>query len=155
MRLEVIGQPYHKEYVARLHTLAEGKNVVFRHNCQDADLTDAYRRAMCIVLPSVYRTCLGDVTGVPELLGQTLLEGMACGAAAICTDVASMPEIVLEGVTGFIVPPNNPQILRERLVWLQDHRKEADLMGAAGRQRVLDQFNWKTVVKHCLELYSA
>ena len=50
---------------------------------------------------------------VPELLGQTLLEGMACGAPAICTDVASMPEIVEHGVSGFVVPPNDPASIGE------------------------------------------
>ena len=47
----------------------------------DDALVHEYRRALCVVLPSVYRTPAGE-TRVPELLGQTLLEGMACGAAA-------------------------------------------------------------------------
>ena len=91
-----------------------------------------YRRALCVVLPSVYRTPAGE-TKVPELLGQTLLEGMACGAAAICTDVASMPEVVEDGVTGFVVPPNDPAAIGERLAWLARHRERAAVMGAAGR----------------------
>ena len=74
---------------------------------------------MCVVLPSVYRTDEGYETLVPELLGQTLLEGMACGTPAICTDVASMPEVVDHGVTGFVVPPNDPAGLGERLSWLR------------------------------------
>ena len=60
-------------------------------------------------------TLYGDETQVPELLGQTLLEGMACGTPAVCTDVASMPEVVEDGVTGFVVPPNDPRALGERL----------------------------------------
>jgi len=53
---------------------------------------------------SSYKTADGLVTRVPELLGQTLLEGMACATCAICTDVASMPEVVEDGVSGFVVP---------------------------------------------------
>ena len=52
---------------------------------------------------------------MPELLGQTLIEGMACGTPAICTDVASMPEVVEDGVTGFVVPPNDPAYLGAKL----------------------------------------
>ena len=37
---------------------------------------------------------------MPELLGQTLLEGMACGTPGLCTSVASLPEVVEDGVTG-------------------------------------------------------
>lgn len=155
MRLEIIGKPYHLEFVARLHTLAAGKNVVFRHECGDNDLVEAYRRAACVVLPSVYRNCYGESSEVPELLGQTLLEGMACGAAAICTDVASMPEIVVDGVTGFVVPPNAPQAIEAKIRWFDQHPTEAAAMGQAGRERVLQYFNWRKVVNHCLNLYTA
>ena len=49
----------------------------------------------------------GDYTNVPELLGQTLLEGMAAGLPAIVTRVASLPEVVEAGVTGLVVNPND------------------------------------------------
>jgi glycosyltransferase involved in cell wall biosynthesis len=108
---------------------------------------------MCIVLPSVYRTDEGHATLVPELLGQTLLEGMACGTPAICTDVASMPEVVEDGVTGFVVPPNDPARLGERLAWMREHPAVAAAMGAAGRRRVLERFTWSSVVDRCLDAY--
>ena len=115
-----------------------------------------YRRAMCIVLPSVYRTDEGYETVVPELLGQTLLEGMACGAPAICTDVASMPEIVEHGVSGFVVPPNDPASIGERLVVApRAHPAEAASMGEAGRRRVLAKFTWTHTVDCCLEAYGS
>jgi glycosyltransferase involved in cell wall biosynthesis len=153
MRLELIGQPYDQRFLGDLHRLAQGKEVVFRHDCSDQDIVNAYRRAMCIVLPSVYKDQYGGRTEVPELLGQTLLEGMACGTPAICTDVASMPEVVEDGETGFVVPPNHPESLKDKLLWLQTHRKRAAEMGAAGRQRALDLFTWNRVVERCLEAY--
>jgi glycosyltransferase involved in cell wall biosynthesis len=114
----------------------------------------AYRRALCVVLPSVYRDCYGAESRVPELLGQTLLEGMACGIPAICTDVASMPEVVVDGVTGFVVPPNDPTALGDKLRWLRDHPAQSVLLGQAGRQRVLERFTWNAVVRRCLDLYA-
>jgi glycosyltransferase involved in cell wall biosynthesis len=137
----------------RLVGLARGKDVTFLHGLGDEALVHEYRRAMCIVLPSVYRTDEGYETVVPELLGQTLIEGMACGAAAICTDVASMPEIVEKGVTGFVVPPNDPARIAERLSWLRTHPVEAARMGEAGRRRVLAKFTWAHTVDCCLEAY--
>jgi glycosyltransferase involved in cell wall biosynthesis len=95
----------------------------------------------------------GDETRVPELLGQTLLEAMACGTPAICTDVASMPEIVQDGVTGFVVPAGQLEALRDKLAWLQQNPGEAAAMGAAGRTRVLEKFTWPAVVEHCLRIY--
>jgi glycosyltransferase involved in cell wall biosynthesis len=106
------------------------------------------------VLPSVYRTIHGDETSVPELLGQTLLEGMACGLPAICTAVASLPEVVEDGVSGFVVPPNDPAALGERLCWLRDHPEAAAAMGVAARRRVLERFTWPMVVRRCLAVYA-
>jgi glycosyltransferase involved in cell wall biosynthesis len=105
-------------------------------------------------LPSVYRNLYGNETKVPELLGQTLLEGMACGTPAICTEVASMPEIVENGCSGFIVPPNDPSAICSRIAWLREHPEEAAEMGRAARRRVLDKFTWPTVVRRCLEIYA-
>ncbi len=154
MHLDVIGQAYDSDYLVTLHRCAEGKDVVFRHDVDDSALVDAYRRALCVVLPSVYRTADGRETKVPELLGQTLLEGMATEAPVICTAVASMPEIVEDGVSGFVVPPNDPQSLRERILWLSDHPESARTIGLAARHRVLDKFTWPRVVDRCLQIYA-
>jgi glycosyltransferase involved in cell wall biosynthesis len=154
MGLDIVGQAYHKEFYAELQRLAHGKDVVFHHNSTDAELVTAYRQALCIVLPSVYRTLYGDETVIPELLGQTLLEGMACGTAAICTDVASMPEIVQDGITGFIVPPNSPESLAVKLAYLRDNPEQVRLMGKLARQRILEHFTWPAVVDRCLKIYA-
>ncbi len=151
--LELIGRPYDPRYLADLRRRAAGKRVVFRHDCDDDALVLAYQRALCVVLPSVYSDLYGGRTRVPELLGQTLLEAMACGTPAVCTAVASMPEVVADGVTGFVVPPNDPAALRERLCWLRDHPDAARQMGEAGRRRVLDVFTWPAVVRRCLDAY--
>lgn len=153
MELQLIGHEFDEAYLKDLHRLSADKRVSFRHDCDDSDLVDAYRHATCVVLPSVYRTIYGTETRIPELLGQTLLEGMACATPVICTNVASMPEIVENGVSGFVVPPNDPAALRERICWLRDHPLEAAAMGREGRRRVLDKFTWPQVVQRCLEIY--
>jgi len=154
IELKIIGRVTDERFLADLHRMAEGKRITFLHECDDAELIRAYRGAMCVVLPSVYRTMYGDETWVPELLGQTLLEGMACGRPVICTRVASMPEIVEDGICGFIVPPNDPAALADRIGWLREHPAEAAAMGVAGRQRVIDKFTWRQVVRRCLEIYA-
>ena len=152
--VELIGRPYHADFLAELRRRAAGKRVVFRHDCDDAAIRDAYRRAICVVLPSVYRDFYGRESRVPELLGQTLLEGMACGAPAICTAVASMPEVIEDGVSGFVVPPNDPPALRAKLQWLRDHPIDAVRMGRLARERVLRCFTWPAVVDRCLDAYA-
>jgi len=155
MPLELIGRVADARFLRDLQTLAGDKQVAFRHDCDDAALVHAYRRALCVVLPSVYKNMYGQETSVPELLGQTLLEGMSCGTPAVCTDVASMPEVVADGVTGFVVPPNDPAALRQKLNWLRAHPDEARAMGQAARERALARFTWRAVVRRCLEIYAA
>ncbi|HKY23471.1 MAG TPA: glycosyltransferase family 4 protein [Vicinamibacterales bacterium] len=155
MPLDVIGPVSDPDTLEQLKTKSAGKTVRFHHDCDDAALVGAYRRALCVVLPSVYRTPDGRVSTVPELLGQTLLEAMACGTPAICTRVASMPEIVEDGKTGFIVEPGDRDGLRERLEWLAANPVEAMRLGEAGRRVVLERFQWHHVVQRCLEAYHA
>jgi glycosyltransferase involved in cell wall biosynthesis len=154
MSLQIIGHDFNSQYLQDLKALATGKQVQFRHDCDDEALVLNYRQAMCMVLPSVYRDMYGQETTVPELLGQTLLESMACGTPAICTDVASMPEVVEDGITGFVVPPHDPVGLGQKLLWLRDHPREAAKMGEAARCRVLENFTWPAVVRRCLEIYA-
>jgi glycosyltransferase involved in cell wall biosynthesis len=65
-----------------------------------------------------------------------------------------MPEVVEDGVTGFVVPPNNAVALGQKLGWLSKHPSEARAMGDAGRRRVLEKFTWPMVVRRCLEIYA-
>lgn len=152
MPLEIVGPRSADGFVEVLRAESERKSVTFRLGLDDGELVDAYRRALCLVLPSVYRAN-GVDTKVPELLGQTLLEAMACGTPVICTRVASMPEIVDDGVTGFIVEPGDRSGLSERLRWFATHPDESAAMGAAGRRKVLERFQWSRVVQRCVDAY--
>lgn len=141
-------------YRADLEALSAGKRVQFLRGLDDAGIIDLYRRASVLVLPSVYRSLYGDETTVPELLGQTLLEAMACETPVICSNVASMPEIVDDGVTGFVVPPNDPEALSRKLRCLLDDPALAREMGKRARETVLQRFSWNAVVARCLKAYA-
>jgi glycosyltransferase involved in cell wall biosynthesis len=153
LAIHVVGQAYDAPYLRDLYRLADGRPVRFTCNADDGALVRAYQEALCIVLPSVYRSRYGHYSKIPELLGQTLIEGMACGLPAVCTDVASLPEVVEDGVTGFVVPPNSPAALRDRLLWLRRNPERRQQMGEAARKCVLERFTWPAVVQRCLDLY--
>lgn len=152
---EIVGPAPDERYLSELRQRAVGKQVRFRIDCGDDALLEAYRRAVCVVLPSVYRDMYGNETRVPELLGQTLLEGMACGKPGICTDVASLPEVIEHGRTGLVVPANDVMALRAAIRWIRNHPEERLRMGARGRELVLERFTWAEVVRRCMEAYAA
>jgi glycosyltransferase involved in cell wall biosynthesis len=153
--LKIIGNyaKWADRFYKLLHELAKDKQVTFCENGDDEEIVNSYRKALCIVLPSVHVTVFGENYSIPELLGLTLLEGMACGIPAITTNICSLPEVVEDGITGFVVPPNNPIALRNKIVWLRENPTEACKMGQAARQRVLEFFSWDRVVDRCLNAY--
>ena len=155
MPLEVIGRVHDARYLRDLQEMARGKSVSFKTDLLDEELVGAYRRASVVVLSSVYRTVYGDEEFAPELLGQTLLEGMACGLPAISSDVGAMPEVVVDGETGFVVKGGEAGELRAKLLYLRDNIDEAGTMGLNARQHAIENFSWSAVVDRCLAAYTS
>lgn len=151
--LTVCGRPYHEPYFRKLQDLARHKLVEFVTDADDSRILDLYRRAWVNVLPSVYRDCYGATHGAPELMGFTLLEAMACGTPAICSDVAAMPEFVRPDETGFVFKTLDQ--LREQIQRLAHEPGLADRMGKAARRSVDDEFDLKVAGKALLSVYQA
>jgi glycosyltransferase involved in cell wall biosynthesis len=159
-RLTIAGSEGHdprwpeRGYPALLRSLAAGRDVRFVVPAPDAALPALYRRARVFVLPSVHRTVYGRQIRISELLGLTLLEAMASGTPVVASDLGGIPEIVEDGVTGFLVPPGDVDALRDRLAYLLDRPRLAAEMGAAARARVLDRFTWHACAERCLAAYA-
>ena len=140
----VAGQVADARYMRDLRSMATGSNVRFVIGPGDDALLQLYRESSVTVSASVYRDMYGREWPQSELLGLTLLESMAVGTPVICTRVGGMPEYVVDGVTGFVVPPNDPAAIRDRLVRLLDDTALASRMGDAGRRHV-EAFSWGAV----------
>lgn len=154
MKLKIAGTESSPPYLAELKRLAVGKDVEFLHGLSDLAIGDLYRGARAVVLLSLYEDMFGKRTAVPELLGQTLLEGMASETPAICTNVASMPEIVTNDVTGYVVEPGDVAYLRGHFEALRDNDELVGRLGAAARADVEQRFVWQRVVERCLDIYA-
>lgn len=84
-----------------------------------------------------------DVFVLPSLwegFGIVLIEAMAAGKPAITTNVSSMPEIVLDGETGKVVPVNDVDALSQAMNNLVQDQKLRELLGSKARTRVLEKF---------------
>ena len=88
-----------------------------------------------------------------EALGLALLEAMAMEKPVIASRVGGIPEIVEHGVTGLLVAPNDPDALAGALISLLEDPGRRDLMGRAGRQRVVAQFRLERTVTAMEQLY--
>lgn len=149
--LHVIGPVADREYVAGLRNRAAGKRVAFHHDLSDDAVVRYLQAAMALVHPTPV-----DESGsaqANELLGLAVLEAMACGCPVIASRAASLPELVRDHHTGFLVEPNDPDAIRAAIAGLRGMGDEWQSLSVASRLRVDSDFRWSSVVERCLETY--
>lgn len=81
-----------------------------------------------------------------ESFGVAIIEASACGLPVVVSNVGGLPEVVEDGVTGFIVPPEDPLAAANALEQLLASKELRDRMGAAGRRRVERLYAWEACV---------
>lgn len=137
------------ELAARVR--AEGRDLVWiDHYISRDDLIALHSSAAVFVCPSVY-----------EPFGLVILEAMACETAVVASKVGGIPEIVVDGETGFLIdydPGRHDTFaaaLAQKIGELLDDPSRARAMGEAGRNRVLAHFGWPAIARTTADLYAA
>lgn len=90
-----------------------------------------------------------------EGLGLVFLEAMAAGLPVLSTRVSAIPEVVLDGRTGRLVPPGEVEPLAAGFDELARDTAQRASWGAAGRERVRERFGLERMVDRTLDVYSA
>jgi glycosyltransferase involved in cell wall biosynthesis len=142
-----------RDYPALLRRLAVGRDVRFLGPVAEEALPGLYRGATVLALPSVERTCYGRPVPVSELLGLVALEAMASGTPVVASRIGGLAEVVVDGETGFLVPPGDSGALGDRLARLLSDRRLAARMGANARDLVTERFTWRACAERCLAAY--
>ena len=152
----VASSPDTPEIAAEVSGLAErvrterGNLVWIDHFISREDLIHLHSDATVFVCPSIY-----------EPFGLVILEAMACETAVVASRVGGIPEIVVEGETGFLVDyaPDAmdafTSALAERIDQLLGDTALAAKMGRAGRRRVIEHFGWPAIAARTVELYDS
>ena len=148
------GRSYDERYRGDLEALAAGKKVTFLLSASDQELESAYADAAVVVVPSVATDRYGRTTHVAELLGLVAIEAMARGIPVVASRVASLPEIVADGVTGLLVPPGDVAALREAVRGLLADPIRRATMGQAGRRRASEKFTWAAAADVAVAAYT-
>jgi glycosyltransferase involved in cell wall biosynthesis len=99
--------------------------------------------AHAFVMPSVAR----------EGLPRAVIEAMAQGVPAIVSRVGGLPELVVDGECGLIVPPRDPDALARAVLRLADDRPLARRMGERARERIRVRFGIRETIERTLALY--
>jgi len=109
----------------------------------DPDLLDQYRHHFDLFVLSSRR----------EAMSTVLLEAMAARTAIVATQVEGTGELMVEGVTGLMVPPNNPEALAEAMRKVLSDDELRRTMGENGRQRVEQHFTFEPQAEKYWELF--
>lgn len=104
--------------------------ITIRPSVSHAELVATYQASDLFIFPSV-----------AEGFAHVLLESMACGLPVLSTTATAAPDLVTEGVDGFVVEPGASNALVSRVEWALSHRSELRDMREAARRKA-EQFTW-------------
>lgn len=124
----------------KIEQLGLGDSVIFTGF--QSELGPFYHSMDLLVLPSLSE-------GLPNVV----LEAMLYSKPVIATRVGGVPEVVLEGETGFIVEPQSPEQLAGAVINIFQNFEQITKFGASGRQRVLEHFGPEQRVKRIAAIY--
>lgn len=88
-----------------------------------------------------------------ESFGLAALEGMACGVPAICSKVGGVPEVITDGVEGYLVPTGDVEAMAARALEILTDPDRRAQMGEAARARALNQFCSSKIIPQYEDLY--
>ena len=125
--------PLRAELAAMLHDALPEQHVDIRGTVPHAEVSRVLRTARFLVVPSH-----------TEVLATVAVEAMACGAVCCATPVGATGDIVIDGVTGFIVPGPVPLDIRDTVLRAWEH-PDLDGIQVCARQFAVDHFSFEAV----------
>jgi len=124
------------------------KHVHFLGAITQTEVIDLYKRSHIFLMP-----CVTAKDHDQEGQALVLQEAQACGLPILSTYHNGIPEGVLDGKSGFLVPERDVPSLTERLKYLLDHPEEWAKMGRAGRAFVESKYDEKMLIEKLDSIY--
>ena len=134
---DIVGEGELRDNLANLIHKLKAENYVQLVGWKNhEEVADYMQEAHVLIAPSIVAAD-GDEEGVPNVVK----EAMAVGLPVVSTLHGGIPELVDDGVSGFLVHEKNIDELEDRLSFLIDHPEKWSEMGREGRQKVLESFD--------------
>lgn len=128
------GELYTKLY-KKIHDLKLENNVFLLGEIENHLLVNYYNGCNVFILPSLSE-------GIPV----AVMEAMAMELPVITSNITGLPEIIEDGINGYLIPPKDPQALAEKIIDLYYNPEKRTAFSKAARQTIIDKFNLKTNV---------
>jgi glycosyltransferase involved in cell wall biosynthesis len=118
-------------------------NIVFTGYFPDAKLPKLYQTADVFAFSTFY-----------EHHPFAVLEALSTGLPVVTTNVGGIPETITDGKNGFMCQPFNAPQFSDRILYLLEHPAAAEDMAVSARKTMLEQFDWRIVVKKAIAVYA-
>jgi len=146
---DIIGDgPLRNEISMKLKQLDIESHVTL-HGWKDQDSVTGYLDQAHILLTPSVTAANGETEGIPNVLK----EAMAVGLPVVSTVHSGIPELVEDGVSGYLVPERDVRALSDRLSYLIEHPDRWEAMGQAGRKKIEEDFDSEKITDRLVKLY--
>ena len=126
----------------------EGAEIIFTGKLSPEDLANEYKTANVFTLPAIV-----DHKGDTEGLGVVLIEAMELGLPIVASNVGGIPDVVVDGESGILVPEKDPAALADAFKRLEADPTLIQKLLADARNRIDKCFTWDGIIERQVEVY--
>ena len=128
--------------------VSEGAEIIFTGKLSPEALANEYKTANVFTLPAIV-----DHKGDTEGLGVVLIEAMELGLPIIASNVGGIPDVVVDGESGILVPEKDPVALADAFKRLEANPTLIQKLLAGARKRIDECFTWNGIIERQVEVY--
>ncbi len=147
VRFRIIGAALFREHAYEL----ELHRMVGEAGLQEVVEFSGFQQDVAAAMASL--DILVHASTVGEPFGQVIVQGMACAKPVIATNGGGVPEIVIDGETGLLIPMDDAPAMAEAICSLLADEARAEQMGEQGRRRVIEHFTIQQSVAKLMHIY--
>ena len=123
-------------------------SIIFTGKLSPEALANEYKTANVFVLPAIV-----DSKGDTEGLGVVLIEAMELGLPIVASNVGGIPDVVIDGQSGILVPEKDPVALADAFKRLEADPTLIENLLAGARKRIDECFTWDGIIERQIEVY--
>ena len=126
----------------------QSASIIFTGKLSPEDLANEYKTANVFTLPAIV-----DHKGDTEGLGVVLIEAMELGLPIVASNVGGIPDVVVDGESGILVPEKDPAALADAFKRLEADPTLIQKLLAGARKRIEECFTWDGIIERQIEVY--
>ena len=123
--------------------------IIFTGKLSPEALANEYRTANVFTLPAIV-----DSKGDTEGLGVVLIEAMELGLPIVASNVGGIPDVVIDGETGILVPEKDPEALASAYKRLAAEPELVKHLLASAQKRIAECFTWDGIIERQIAVYN-